>query len=80
MAAYGTDWRTNPVAQIKWGLDYIENRLRLPLLRLGPLPGQGLVLTSHFPYVRRSVGYRPRIFGRKGWGKMCAWGDCAGEQ
>jgi flagellar biosynthesis GTPase FlhF len=26
MAAYGKDWRTNPVVQIKWGLDYIENR------------------------------------------------------
>ncbi|MFG1911788.1 hypothetical protein [Kribbella sp. NPDC048928] len=24
MAAYGSDWRTNPVVQIKWGLDYIE--------------------------------------------------------
>jgi hypothetical protein len=24
MAAYGTDWRTNAVTQIKWGLDYIE--------------------------------------------------------
>ena len=24
MAAYGKDWRTNPVTQIKWGLDYIE--------------------------------------------------------
>ncbi|ONI71817.1 hypothetical protein BWI15_16945 [Kribbella sp. ALI-6-A] len=25
MAAYGSDWRTNPVTQIKWGLDYIED-------------------------------------------------------
>jgi hypothetical protein len=24
MASYGSDWRTNPVTQIKWGLDYIE--------------------------------------------------------
>jgi hypothetical protein len=24
MAAYGSDWQTNPVTQIKWGLDYIE--------------------------------------------------------
>jgi len=24
MAAYGSDWRTNPVTQIKWGLDYID--------------------------------------------------------
>jgi len=26
MAAYGEDWETNPVPQIKWGLNYIENR------------------------------------------------------
>lgn len=25
MASYGNDWRTNPVTQIKWGLDYIED-------------------------------------------------------
>ena len=25
MAEYGADWRTNPVTQIKWGLDYIED-------------------------------------------------------
>jgi hypothetical protein len=24
MASYGSDWQTNPVTQIKWGLDYIE--------------------------------------------------------
>jgi hypothetical protein len=30
MAAYGSDWRTNPVTQIKWGLDYIENRYGSP--------------------------------------------------
>jgi hypothetical protein len=30
MAAYGSDWRTNPVTQIKWGLDYIENRYNSP--------------------------------------------------
>ncbi|MEU4394816.1 hypothetical protein [Kribbella sp. NPDC023855] len=30
MAAYGKDWRTNPVTQIKWGLDYIENRHNSP--------------------------------------------------
>ena len=26
MAKYGSDWRTNPVPQIKWGLNYIKNR------------------------------------------------------
>jgi hypothetical protein len=26
MAEYGSDWETNPVPQIKWGLNYIANR------------------------------------------------------
>jgi hypothetical protein len=26
MAAYGSDWQTNPVPQIKWGLNYIKSR------------------------------------------------------
>jgi hypothetical protein len=26
MAKYGADWETNPVTQIKWGLDYIKGR------------------------------------------------------
>jgi hypothetical protein len=26
MAKYGSDWRTNPVPQIKWGLSYIKGR------------------------------------------------------
>ena len=30
MAAYGADWETNPVPQIKWGLNYIENRYKTP--------------------------------------------------
>jgi hypothetical protein len=30
MAAYGADWRTNPVTQIKWGLDYIESAYGSP--------------------------------------------------
>ena len=30
MASYGSDWRTNPVVQIKWGLDYIEDRYGSP--------------------------------------------------
>ncbi|MFC0625934.1 aggregation-promoting factor C-terminal-like domain-containing protein [Kribbella deserti] len=25
MAEYGKDWRTNPVTQIRWGLDYIQD-------------------------------------------------------
>jgi hypothetical protein len=30
LAKYGSDWRTNPVPQIKWGLDYIQNRYNSP--------------------------------------------------
>lgn len=30
MAAYGADWETNPVPQIKWGLNYIKNRYDSP--------------------------------------------------
>lgn len=30
MAAYGSDYLTNPVPQIKWGLDYIKNRYSTP--------------------------------------------------
>jgi hypothetical protein len=30
MAAYGSDWQTNPVPQIKWGLAYIKGRYGTP--------------------------------------------------
>jgi hypothetical protein len=30
MASAGADWRTNPVTQIKWGLDYIGDRYGTP--------------------------------------------------
>lgn len=30
MAEYGSDWRTNPITQIKWGLDYIEDAYGTP--------------------------------------------------
>jgi hypothetical protein len=30
MAAYGDDWRTNPATQIRWGLDYLDNRYGTP--------------------------------------------------
>lgn len=30
MAPYGADYLTNPVPQIKWGLDYIKNRYGTP--------------------------------------------------
>ena len=30
MAVYGSDYRSNPVPQIKWGLHYIEGRYKTP--------------------------------------------------
>ena len=30
MATFGDDWQTNPVTQIKWGADYIEDRYDTP--------------------------------------------------
>jgi hypothetical protein len=30
MAAAGSDWRTNPITQISWGLDYISGRYGSP--------------------------------------------------
>jgi flagellar biosynthesis GTPase FlhF len=41
MAAYGPDWRTNPVVQIKWGLDYIENTYGSPCNAWGHSQAKG---------------------------------------
>ncbi|HSH31073.1 MAG TPA: transglycosylase SLT domain-containing protein [Candidatus Saccharimonadales bacterium] len=30
MASHGSDWRTNPGTQIRWGLDYIKARYKSP--------------------------------------------------
>lgn len=30
MDAFGDDWRTNPITQIKWGLSYIDGRYNTP--------------------------------------------------
>ena len=30
MSSFGDDWRTNPVTQIKWGLNYIDDRYGTP--------------------------------------------------
>lgn len=30
MASAGADWRTNPATQIKWGLNYMEDRYGSP--------------------------------------------------
>ncbi|MEU1402354.1 transglycosylase SLT domain-containing protein [Streptomyces sp. NPDC005728] len=31
MATAGTDWKTNPATQIKWGLDYMNSRYGSPV-------------------------------------------------
>ena len=31
MASFGADWRTNPITQMKWGLDYIAGRYGDPI-------------------------------------------------
>jgi len=41
MAAFGADWRTNPVTQIKWGLDYIADRYGTPCGAWGHSESQG---------------------------------------
>jgi len=30
MASFGSDWATNPITQIKWGLQYVSNRYGTP--------------------------------------------------
>ncbi len=30
MSSYGSDWRSNPATQIRWGLDYIQRRYQTP--------------------------------------------------
>jgi resuscitation-promoting factor RpfB len=35
MASAGTDWRTSPVTQIRWGLTYIARRYGTPCAALG---------------------------------------------
>ena len=30
LATAGSDWRTNPVTQIRWGLDYVKGRYGTP--------------------------------------------------
>ena len=30
MSSFGDDWKTNPVTQIKWGLNYIDDRYGTP--------------------------------------------------
>jgi hypothetical protein len=30
MATHGSDWRTNPATQIRWGIDYIKGRYGTP--------------------------------------------------
>ena len=41
MAAFGADWRTNPVTQIRWGLDYVDVRYGTPCRAWGFKRGHG---------------------------------------
>ena len=41
MATVASDWRTNPVTQIKWGLGYIEDRYGSPCGAWGHSQGHG---------------------------------------
>ncbi|NUS72875.1 MAG: lytic transglycosylase domain-containing protein [Corynebacteriales bacterium] len=41
MAAYGDDWETNPVPQIKWGLMYIKDRYSTPCGAWSTFQSQG---------------------------------------
>lgn len=41
MDVIGTDWRTNPVTQIRWGLHYIDVRYSTPCKALGTFNWQG---------------------------------------
>lgn len=40
MASAGSDWRTNPATQIKWGLDYIKQRYGSPRFALSAWEGR----------------------------------------
>jgi len=41
MAAFGSDWQTNPVTQIEWGLDYIGGRYGTPCGAWSTFQSQG---------------------------------------
>ena len=41
MGAYGSDWRTNPATQIKWGLNYIDGRYGSPCSAWSTAQSQG---------------------------------------
>jgi hypothetical protein len=41
MGAFGGDWRTNPVTQIEWGLDYIDGRYGSPCGAWNTFKSQG---------------------------------------
>ncbi|WP_062136127.1 G5 domain-containing protein [Demequina aestuarii] len=41
MASVGSDWRTNPATQIKWGLGYVKNRYGTPCGAWGHAQSRG---------------------------------------
>ncbi len=55
MASAGADWQTNPATQIKWGLGYIKEQVRDPLLRVVVLAGERLLLSQITARTRPSL-------------------------
>ena len=47
MSSAGSDWATNPVTQIRWGLGYIQDRYGSPCSAWGHSQSSQLVLTRH---------------------------------
>jgi hypothetical protein len=41
MAAFGSDWQTNPATQIAWGLDYVDGRYGTPCAAWSTFRSQG---------------------------------------
>ena len=65
MASAGSDWKTNPKTQIKWGLDYMNVPLRQPGRRLELLAGERLVLSRPPQHPPLREGGGPRSPGRR---------------
>ena len=62
MASFGSDWATNPITQIKWGLQYISNSYGTPCSAWAQSQALELVLSSaggvgasHREHVQRFV-------------------------
>jgi hypothetical protein len=63
MASAGSDWETNPVTQIEWGFDYIQDVYGDPCAANDFKNANQLVLTTHGdPCRRTSVSARMAVF------------------